>query len=93
MFSGCPLNDIKPLENWNVSNGTNFSNIFRSCESIKDVKPLENWNVSNGTNFSYMFSYCSNFYSIKSLKIGMYQKEQISPGYLVIVQHCMILNH
>ena len=37
---------IKPLENLNVSNGTNFSNMFEGCSSLKGIKPLENWNLN-----------------------------------------------
>ena len=52
MFDKCSsLNDINPLENWNVSNGTNFESMFDKCSALNDIKPLENWNVSNGTNF------------------------------------------
>ena len=52
MFCGCSLKEIKPLENWNVSNGNDFSNMFSFCSNLRDIKPLENWNVSNGNNFS-----------------------------------------
>ena len=52
--------DIKPLENWNVSNGNNFESMFSGCSSLSDIKPLKNWNVSNGNNFSSMFSSCSS---------------------------------
>ena len=41
------LSDIKPLQNWNVSNGNNFSSMFSECSSLSDIKPLQNWNVSN----------------------------------------------
>ena len=54
MFAGCPsLNDIKALENWNVSNGTNFSEMFYGCSSLNDIKPLENWKLSEN-NFKSM---------------------------------------
>ena len=49
MFYGCSsLLDIKPLQNWNVSNGNNFSYMFYGCSSLSDINPLQNWNVSNG---------------------------------------------
>ena len=54
------LSDIKALENWDISNGTNFSNMFCDCKSLSDIKPLENWNVSNGINFEDMFSGCDS---------------------------------
>jgi len=46
MFNYCEsLNDIKPLEKWNVANGTNFSYMFTNCSSLYYIKPLEKWNV------------------------------------------------
>jgi len=35
-------------ENWNISNGVNFSYIFLGCSSLSFIKALQNWNVSNG---------------------------------------------
>ena len=53
----CILSNIDALEEWDVSNGKNFSNMF-SRTNLKDLKILENWNVSNGLNFSSMFEKC-----------------------------------
>ena len=48
MFCGCSkLSDIKGLENWNVSNGNNFSYIFYECSLLSDIKALQNWNLSD----------------------------------------------
>ena len=67
MFYECKsLSDIKPLQNWNVSNGTNFSHMFSGCSSsLSDINPLQNWNVLNGTNFSGMFKECESLSDIK----------------------------
>ncbi len=47
MFYGCKsLSDIKPLGNWNVSNGKNFQTMFKECSSLLDIDPLNNWNIS-----------------------------------------------
>ena len=53
----CVLSNIDALEDWDVSKGTNFSNMFTKS-NIKDLQFLENWNVSNGLNFSSMFEKC-----------------------------------
>ena len=46
MFKGCSsLLDIKSLQNWNVSNGNNFSSMFSVCSSLSDIKSLQNLNV------------------------------------------------
>ena len=51
MFYGCScLSDIKPLKNWNVSNGTNFNEMFYGCSSLSNFKHLQNWKY-----FVYMF--------------------------------------
>ena len=43
MFYCCSsLSNIKPLENWNVSNGTDFSGMFCDCRALSDIKSLEN---------------------------------------------------
>jgi hypothetical protein len=55
MFYKCSsLSDIKPLENWNVSNGNNFEGMFCYCSSLSDIKPLENWNFSDKNYFSQL---------------------------------------
>ena len=66
---------LKPLQNWNVSNGNNFSFMFSYCSSLSDIKPLQNWNVSNGNNFSYMFDNCSSLSDIKPLQHWKYFKD------------------
>ena len=58
MFSGCDMFN-QPLNNWNVSNVTNMSQMFMSCFAFN--QPLNNWNVSNVTDMAYMFYNCNNF--------------------------------
>ena len=53
------MNFNVPLNNWNVSNVTNMSNMFKGCYSFK--QPLNNWNVSNVTNMASMFERCLNY--------------------------------
>lgn len=42
------------LSSWNVSSGTDFSQMFNGASKFNS--DLSNWNVGNGTNFSYMFA-------------------------------------
>lgn len=44
------------ISGWNVSNGTVFRGMFRSCLNFNEN--VSSWNVSSGTNFSYMFYDC-----------------------------------
>ena len=40
MFCDCKsLSDINALENWDVSNGIDFDDMFRECKSLSDIKP------------------------------------------------------
>ena len=69
LFSFCKsLSDIKPLENWNVSNGNNFSFMFAECPKLSDIKPLEKWNVSKGNNFDAMLDGCLSLSDYKPLE-------------------------
>ena len=43
MFKGCEfLSDIKALENWKVSKGSNFYHMFSGCKSLEDKTPYLN---------------------------------------------------
>ena len=65
MFCDCSLlKDIKPLENWNVSNCKDFSSMFEGCSLLDNIKPLENWNISNCKDFSGMLRGCSTLKDI-----------------------------
>ena len=69
MFYYTEISDLKPLENWDVSNGTNFIGMFMSCSNISDITPLQKWDVSKGIDFSDMFfSFCSKISDIKPLE-------------------------
>jgi len=42
MFCGCSsLSDLKGLQNWNVSNGSNFNGMFWGCSSLLNIKELQ----------------------------------------------------
>ena len=61
MFPGCDsLTNIKPLENWDVSNGTNFAYMFSGLISLKDIKILEKWNICDNANYKNIFKECYN---------------------------------
>ena len=48
------------IENWDVSNVENMSNMFYNCWNF-DGKSIKNWNVSNVKDMSNMFYDCVNF--------------------------------
>ena len=43
------------IENWNVSNVQDMSNMFESCNNFN--KDLSKWNVKNVTHMSKMYNY------------------------------------
>jgi surface protein len=47
------------INNWNVSEVTNMTGIFKYCYEFDE--PLNGWNVSKVKNMSYMFFDCSKF--------------------------------
>ncbi|MEM4221764.1 MAG: BspA family leucine-rich repeat surface protein [Thermoplasmata archaeon] len=49
------------IENWNVSKGKKFKNMFENSNVNFD---LSNWNMTNAIDCSYMFSYCEDFEGI-----------------------------
>jgi Mycoplasma protein of unknown function, DUF285 len=49
------------LSGWDVSNGTNFSYMFRGCENFRGGAVLSLWNVGRGNSFKGMFSGCIFF--------------------------------
>ena len=52
LFNGCSsLSNIKSLQNWNDSKGTNFRGMFQECSSLSEIEPLQNWNFKNGEDF------------------------------------------
>ena len=47
MFFECgSLSNLNPLQNWNVSNGSNFEKMFSGCHRLSDLSPLQNWKIS-----------------------------------------------
>jgi hypothetical protein len=56
--SGLPWIDI---DEWDVSNGTNFKGMFMDCQYFN--ADLSKWDVSNGVNFCNMFYNCKSFES------------------------------
>jgi surface protein len=59
MFKGCSqITTINRINEWNVSQVTNMSDMFSQSLFNQDIS---GWNVSNVTDMSYMFSNSSNF--------------------------------
>ena len=68
MFEKCQIISLHALQKWDVSNGVDFSEMFRECKKLKDVRPLVFWNVSKGTHFNNMFAKCQAIFNLDSLK-------------------------
>ncbi|HEC1779848.1 TPA: BspA family leucine-rich repeat surface protein, partial [Campylobacter lari] len=59
LFNNSKRKDFSGIEEWDVSNVTNMSDMFYCCTNFN--QSLEGWNVSNVTNMSNMFCGCVNF--------------------------------
>lgn len=56
-FRNCTgLTNLQGLENFDVSNVSNFQQVFDGDVGIRSLTGIENWNVSNGQNFSNCFA-------------------------------------
>jgi len=58
VFSYNDMEEIRGLENWDVSEIIRMNELFSNCEKLKYVKGIEEWDVSNVKRFDGMFSNC-----------------------------------
>jgi len=72
LFDFCAsLEDISPLQNWDLSNVFNITALFRGCVNLKDISPLSKWDLSRmhrNKALLAVFSYCTNLRNISPLK-------------------------
>ena len=62
MFDSCvSLLDISVLQNWNVSNGKDFSHMFYDCIDVKlkQIDAFKDWNVSVDAKLDGIFEFCA----------------------------------
>ena len=64
MFEGCFELEYLDLTNFNTSNATNLSCMFRYCKKIKEIKGINNFNTANVNNFHQMFWECKELESL-----------------------------
>ena len=57
MFLYCKKLETIDLNSWNVSNVTNFSELFYGCHKLRTVK-FDTWDTSNAQAFGTMFNGC-----------------------------------
>ena len=61
------IEDYSAIENWDVSNCQDFSEMF-SSSSLKNTNCLSNWDVRRGEDFSKMFYNCKKLKNIGGIK-------------------------
>ena len=49
------------ISEWDVSNVTNMTSMFESCEGLESTGDLSNWNVSKVSNMTFIFGGCEYF--------------------------------
>ena len=80
-FSSCrTLTEIKNLENLDVSDCTDFTNMFFGCTSLTSLN-LSAWNIKKNPTVVYMFRNCASL-SDKSVKVSQatYDKLMTEPN-------------
>lgn len=59
VFKDSNREDFSGIEEWDVSNVTDMSDMFHNASSFN--QPIDSWDVSNVTDMSYMFYCASSF--------------------------------
>ena len=52
------------ISHWDVSNITNFDNMFCNCINLRSIGDISDWDVSNSESFREMFNGCQNLEDI-----------------------------
>ena len=73
-YSCVNLQEIKGIENWNVSNVTSLELIFSGCSNITKLD-LSNWNTSKVTNMVNMFT---GMLSLEELNISNFDTTNVA---------------
>ena len=76
------------LDNFDTSNVTNMSNMFRNCNSLESLN-LSKFNTSKVTNMFYMFNVCS---SLTSLDLSSFDTSKVTNMY-GMVRTCKNLSY
>jgi len=64
MFSLTNITNIDSLSNWNTSNVTDMSSMFKVCTKLTNFNGALLWNTAKVTNMSWMFQKCTGLTSL-----------------------------
>ena len=59
-FNNCSALFSLDVSQWDISNVTDLSHMFRSCINLQSITGLNQWNTKNVSNMSDLFFECSN---------------------------------
>ena len=59
LFANTKLTNLPDISNWNTSNITNMSGLFKGCSALFSLPNISKWDTSKVTNFSSLFMGCS----------------------------------
>ena len=54
MFSTTQINSLDDISKWDVSNGEDFTEMFKNNSKLKDSSGIDNWKVLNDYEVSVM---------------------------------------
>lgn len=66
-FAYSGLVNVDGLDGWDVSDVTNFGNMFGGCRQLRSVSALKGWNMKGAMRVPHMFSHCESLESIDDL--------------------------
>lgn len=79
MFAYTQVEDLKEIEDWDVSKVKNFTAMFQGNDNSGDVPikylPIQNWNTSSATSMAYMFYGCAQ---LKEIPIDNWDVSNVS---------------
>jgi|GEM_PF-2923356 len=92
IFSGCSsLTSISGVENWDVSNATDFTEFMENCSKVTDYSPLKDWKTSSAVTLKQAFNGCSNFNSDQLKYIKGWDVSKVK-SLLQTFQYCNLTN-
>ena len=75
MFEGCFELEYLDLTNFNTSNATDMSCMFKYCKKLKEIKNINNFKTPNSNNFNQMFFECKE---LESLNLSNFDTSNIT---------------
>ena len=61
------ITNLDELKDWNVSQISNMSYIFKDCKNLVDISGICDWDVSNIISMNFMFFSCNSLDDVSDI--------------------------